>query len=133
MPHVALVSVDGEALGPVELDQADPPDGTLVILDGVELRVVGRIDADDPEHQFDVVVVVACRPAAQLERLMIRDRLTLDQARARLAAQWPIEDKARLADRVIATDGPREDTVRQARAMAAWLATQPRTGAGDSA
>ena len=67
-------------------------------------------------RSFDVVVVVACRPAAQLERLMARDRLTLDQARARLAAQWPIEDKARLADRVIATDGPREDTVRQARA-----------------
>ena len=73
-------------------------------------------------RSFDVVVVVACRPAAQLERLMARDRLTLDQARARLAAQWPIEDKARLADRVITTDGPREETVRQARAMAAWLA-----------
>lgn len=35
---------DGDALGSIELDHADRPDVTLVTLDGVDLREVGRID-----------------------------------------------------------------------------------------
>ena len=69
------------------------------------------------------MVVVACAPAVQVQRLMARDGLTTEAAQARLAAQWPIEDKARLADHVVATDGSREDTARQARSLAAWLAS----------
>jgi dephospho-CoA kinase len=72
-------------------------------------------------RSFDRVVVVGCRPATQIARLIARDGLTEAEAQARLAAQWPIEDKVRVADRVILTDGPREETVRQAQALAAWL------------
>jgi dephospho-CoA kinase len=72
-------------------------------------------------RDFDAVVVVACHPHQQLERLMARDGLAEADARARLAAQWPIGDKARLADRVILTDGSRGETERQAGALAAWL------------
>jgi dephospho-CoA kinase len=36
---------------------------------------------------------------------MARDHLTRDAALARLAAQWPIEEKAARADIVIRTDG----------------------------
>lgn len=70
---------------------------------------------------FDAVVVVACHPRVQLARLRARDRFDDGQARARLAAQWPIEDKARLADRVVLTTGSLEDTARQAEALARWL------------
>ena len=70
---------------------------------------------------FDAVVVAACHPRLQLARLRGRDRLDEAEARARLAAQWPIEDKARLADRVVLTDGTLEDTARQTEALARWL------------
>jgi dephospho-CoA kinase len=70
---------------------------------------------------FDAVVVVACHPQEQLRRLMARDGLGEAEARARLAAQWPIEDKARLADRVIVSDGSLAETARQAERLAGWL------------
>lgn len=72
-------------------------------------------------RDFDVVVVVACHPRIQIERLRARDGWSAAEAAARLAAQWPIGDKARLADRVIRSDGPLADTVRQADALAEWL------------
>lgn len=66
-------------------------------------------------HEFDAVIVVACHPATQLARLMERDNLTEDEAEARLAAQWPIQDKVARADYVIRTDGTFEDTEEQIR------------------
>jgi len=70
---------------------------------------------------FDVVVVVACRPATQRLRLMARDGLSAEEADRRLAAQWPIEDKVRLADLVVMTDGDMPSTLRAARELAGWL------------
>jgi dephospho-CoA kinase len=75
----------------------------------------------DLAADFDAVVVVACHPREQLRRLMARDGLSEADARARIAAQWPIEDKVRLADRVILTEGERAATARQAERMARWL------------
>ncbi len=70
---------------------------------------------------FDVVVVVACHPATQRRRLMDRDRLSADEATLRLAAQWPIADKVRLADAVVMTDGDLASTAAQTATLAAWL------------
>ena len=61
-------------------------------------------------HDFDRVVVVACEPGEQLRRLMSRDGLTEQDARARLDAQWPIAEKEARADYVIRTDGSVSDT-----------------------
>jgi dephospho-CoA kinase len=57
------------------------------------------------EHDFDAVVVVACSPEEQLRRLVARDRMSPADARARMAAQSPIEEKVRRAHYVIRTDG----------------------------
>jgi dephospho-CoA kinase len=65
------------------------------------------------EHDFDAVIVAACEPAEQLRRLVERDRLSEADARARLAAQSPIEEKARRADYVIRTDGAFAETDRE--------------------
>jgi dephospho-CoA kinase len=65
------------------------------------------------EDDFDQVVVAACSRQQQIERLMARDALSLDEARARLASQWPIEEKARRADYVVDTSGTFEETDRQ--------------------
>jgi dephospho-CoA kinase len=62
------------------------------------------------EGLFDRIVVTRCEPAQQIERVMKRSGLNETQARARLAAQWPIEEKARLAHYVIDTTGPFEET-----------------------
>jgi dephospho-CoA kinase len=69
------------------------------------------------ERDFDTVIVAACEPATQLTRVMTRDRVTEREARQRVAAQLPIEEKVRRADYVITTDGPVEQTARQVEAV----------------
>lgn len=73
------------------------------------------------QRAFDVTVVTACRPATQVARLIARDGLSAAAAAARLAAQWPIEDKARLADVVILTEGSKPATERQVERFVTWL------------
>lgn len=60
--------------------------------------------------RFDRVIVAACPPPQQIGRLMARDGITEDDARRRLAAQWPIDRKRALADFVIDTSGTIEET-----------------------
>lgn len=67
------------------------------------------------EHDFDSVVVCACEPFEQLRRLIERDGLSEEAARARLAAQWPIGEKVARADHVIRTDGTFDATDAQVR------------------
>jgi len=62
---------------------------------------------------FDRVVVAACRPDQQLQRLMARNGLDEAEARRRIGTQLPIEEKAGLADYVIDTSGSLTDTDRQ--------------------
>ena len=69
------------------------------------------------DRDFDVVIVVACGPDTQLRRLMERDNVSEEEARQRLSAQLPIDQKLRNADYVIWTDGAFEDTNRQVSAV----------------
>jgi dephospho-CoA kinase len=62
---------------------------------------------------LDGLIVVACDEATQLERLVARDGLSLDEARARLAAQAPLADKLAAATWVIDTSGPLAETRKQ--------------------
>jgi dephospho-CoA kinase len=64
------------------------------------------------ERDYDRVIVTACLPVQQIERLMKRG-LTESEAKQRIAAQLPTDDKASRADFVIRTDGPYEETDRQ--------------------
>jgi len=66
--------------------------------------------------RFDKLIVVHCRPEVQLERLMLRDKLSRDEAERRIAAQMPQEEKQKFADYLIDTsdgfDLTRAQTVR---------------------
>jgi dephospho-CoA kinase len=73
------------------------------------------------ERDFDTVIVTACEPATQLQRLMQRDVLSEHEARQRIAAQWPLEQKIARADYVIRTDGTFDDTNRQVDTVASQL------------
>jgi dephospho-CoA kinase len=64
------------------------------------------------ERDFDRVIVTACSVDRQLQRLLTRGMSELE-ARRRLSAQLPTEDKAARADYVIRTDGSLEETDRQ--------------------
>lgn len=86
---------------------------------------VRRIRAEDPEavvvydapllieagaHEaVDRVIVVAVEEEVQVRRLMERDGLSRDEARARIEAQMPLEEKLRHADDVIEGARPLEE------------------------
>jgi dephospho-CoA kinase len=61
-------------------------------------------------QDFDRVVVAACRPDQQLQRLMARDGFSEAEARLRIDTQWPIDVKVARADYVIDTSGPLVET-----------------------
>jgi dephospho-CoA kinase len=71
--------------------------------------------------EFDVVVVTACPPDEQVSRIVRRDGLSEADARARVEAQMPIEEKVRRADHVVRTDGTHEETDRQVDALVTML------------
>ena len=80
-------------------------DAALLVEAGLHLR-------------FDRLVVAHCGEEEQLRRLMARDRLSEDAARARLRAQMPAERKRRFADLEVDTTGRPEDTDAAADALA---------------
>jgi dephospho-CoA kinase len=92
-----------------------PPATAVAIADIPLLYETGH------EHDFDCVIVCECSADEQLRRLVARDGLSEPDARARLAAQWPIEEKAERADYVIRTDGTFAETDAQVRAVAESL------------
>ena len=60
--------------------------------------------------RFDKLIVVHCRTEVQLERLMLRDKLTLAEAQRRIASQMPQEEKQQYADYLIDTSDGFEPT-----------------------
>jgi dephospho-CoA kinase len=67
------------------------------------------------EYEFDAVIVTACEPEEQLRRMIARDSLPESDARARLAAQLPIDEKIKRATHVIHTDRGFAETDAQVR------------------
>ena len=53
--------------------------------------------------RFDKLIVVHCRPEVQLERLMLRDKLSRAEAERRINSQMPQEEKQKFADYLIDT------------------------------
>ena len=72
------------------------------------------------KKNLDRVVVCWCRPEQQIERLQERG-LSVEEAKARIAAQMPMEEKRRLADETIDCSGSIEETQRQVQAVIAKL------------
>jgi dephospho-CoA kinase len=79
--------------------------------------------------RFDRVVLAACRVDQQIARLRARDGLSEEEARQRIAAQWPIDTKRGLTDLVIDTSGSPAETTSQVEAMYRQLEQEARPGA----
>jgi len=69
------------------------------------------------DWSLDGAILVYAPPAVQIARLIARDHLPEAEARTRLAAQLPIDDKRALADHVIDNGGDRRATERQVREL----------------
>ena len=102
-------------------DALDPATTPYAVADIPLLYETGR------DRDFPTVVVVACAPAAQLTRVVERDGMTVDDARRRIAAQLPIEEKAARADHVVRTDGTFGDTDAQVDRLHQQLSSQKRS------
>ena len=87
----------------IEQCEQDDPDGIAIVDAALMIESGGY-------KRFDKLIVVWCRPEIQLERLMLRDRLSADEASRRVAAQMPQEEKKSYADYLIDTSNGFEDT-----------------------
>ena len=70
------------------------------------------------EGMMDATLLVAAPERLQLARLMARDGIDEPAARARMAAQLPLDDKRRRATAVVENDGTLEDLAERLRT--AW-------------
>lgn len=73
------------------------------------------------ESRFDRVLLTDCPAEAQIARVMARDGLTAEAARARVSAQMPAAERRLRADAIIDTGGTRDETV--AALESAWRAS----------
>jgi dephospho-CoA kinase len=71
----------------------------------------------DRAGTVEAVIVVWVDSKTQLRRLNERDGLTVDEARQRIAAQMPLDEKRARADIVIDNTGSRENTRHQVEAI----------------
>jgi dephospho-CoA kinase len=86
----------------------------------LEGRKVGR--GSGALLPFDVICVVYASPEIQLQRILARDDLSEEQARARIASQLPIDEKAEMADVVIDNSGDWQHTAETVRKLyAEWV------------
>jgi dephospho-CoA kinase len=83
----------------------------LVITDAALIVETGA------HKRFDRLVVVYCAPETQLERLMQRDRMSRDDALARIQSQMSAEEKIPLADYTVPTDGTEAETLERTREL----------------
>jgi dephospho-CoA kinase len=72
------------------------------------------------QKRLDGLVVAWCRPEQQIERLLARG-LSAEEARRRIAAQMPVEEKMPYATERIDCSGTLAETRRQVEALAAKL------------
>lgn len=93
-----------------QLDRLDAADG-FVFAD-VPLLYECGLDA-----HMDAVWVICASRETQIARLAARDGLSADQAKSRIDAQMPLEEKMRRADARIYTDTSLLDTQRQVLAL----------------
>ena len=97
------VSLHGDREGMVVVT-----DAALLVEAGVHLR-------------FDRLVVVHCAPDQQIRRLIERDGIDEEAARARVGAQMPVEEKRRFAHFEVDASASLADTDRAADGLASEL------------
>jgi dephospho-CoA kinase len=79
--------------------EAADPNGVAIVDAALMIESGGYL-------RFDKLIVVHCRPEVQLERLMLRNKLTRTEAQRRIDSQMPQSEKQKYADYLIdSSDG----------------------------
>lgn len=92
-----------------EIEKQNP--GAIVLSDVPLLIEVGW------QKKVDVVLLVHAGPEIQIKRLRKRDGYATGEARGRLAAQMPMDEKRRFADLIIENNGTLEELQKQVDAV----------------
>ena len=90
-----------------ELKSVAFTDKVVAVVDAPLLIEAGLTD------MVEEVWVVAVNEEIQVERLVARDGITIEEAHKRLASQMTLKDKLAYADKVIDNNGPVEETSSQ--------------------
>ena len=98
--HPFIIARQDEILNAWE---AEDPDGIGIVDAALMIESGGY-------KRFDKLIVVHCRPEVQLERLMLRDNLSRDEALRRINSQMPQDEKQKYADYLIDTSDGFEST-----------------------
>ena len=112
--HPLVLAAQDRELAAIE--RAEPH--AIAVVEAALLIEAGYTD------RLDCLVVTWCRPEQQLARLTHEGAgrgLTIEQARQRIAAQMPLEEKRRVADEVIDCSGSLDQTREQTVALYAKL------------
>jgi len=88
--------------------EVSDPDGIAIVDAALMIESGGY-------KRFDQLIVVWCEPDIQLQRLIDRNELPEAEAKRRIAAQMPQDEKKRYADYLIDTSNGFEETRRQVR------------------
>ena len=88
--------------------ESDDPHGIAIVDAALMIESGGY-------KRFDKLIVVHCRPEVQLERLMLRDGLSPDEAQKRIDSQMPQSEKQKFADYLIDTSDGFELTRQRTR------------------
>ncbi|MDX2375249.1 dephospho-CoA kinase [Microbacterium sp. LRZ72] len=120
----AIVHPAVRELSTRRFEEAFGVDPAAVVVYDVPLLVEARVD--DP---WDLIVVAHAPEQVRLQRLISERGLGEDEARGRIAAQVPDEDRLAVADVVIDTAGRLEETHEQVDALWRRLTTPDVGGA----
>ena len=103
----------------------------LIALNSAEQENVPYLIADIPllyessqNYQQDLTLVVASDHKTQMERLLMRPKISEEMARKMIQAQLPIKDKIELADHLIWNSGSKKQLQKQIYYFALWLKTK---------
>ena len=83
----------------------------IIIVDAALMIETGRY------NMYQRIIVVTCDPIVQVSRLIARDGLTEEEAKARIASQMPMEEKLKFANYAIDTSRTLEHTREQAESI----------------
>ena len=104
-----------------ELELEGRGQGSGVSGSGVKIAIIPLLFEAHWEKNFDIICCVASTRENQVKRMVATRGMTLAEAEARLAAQMPVEEKAKRSHYVIRNDGTAEELRAEAQKLVAWL------------
>jgi len=107
---------------PTPLDPSTSPDNPITPKpDNYRIAVIPLLFEVQWEKNFDIISCVVSTREKQIERMTTTRGMTRAEAEARLAAQLPVEEKAKRSHYVIQNNGTPEELKAQAAAFLEWL------------